>query len=147
VVTTRRFHNDLTGSGQDFLARVLTRQATVGGWLVFLSGNACSGASFCLLAESGDSSISGSFAFNTLTVAIGTGTDAQKAVFTGSAVADSTGSVTAVQLLPRQCAPTVAASPTCFAGGGASMTSRTLPTPITVVPGQQVLTTVKVSFS
>jgi len=27
------------------------------------------------------------------------------------------------------------------------MTSRTLPTPITVVPGQQVLTTVKVSFS
>lgn len=148
IVSTTRFHNDLTFGGQDFLAKVFARQVTVGGWMSFLSGDACSGAPFCQLVESGDTAIGPeSYVFKNLTVAVGTGADVNKAVFRGSAVADQTGSITAVQLLPRQCAPTAPTSPTCYAGGGASVTFRTLPTPIAVVPGQQVLTTVKVSFS
>ncbi len=151
-------------SGDNLIQRVLTRQSSVGVWYVQLLAStgsdpcpnftvtsplASPGTAFgCWLTES-SSGLSGAGLFKTLSVSAPTsGPDTNKAVLTGSATAQQSGSIGFVLSHNALCGSGSAPSSLSCAGAPNSNTFTVASvTPVSVTAGQQILVTVKISFS
>jgi hypothetical protein len=146
TVRTARFHNELTSKGAETLVSLLSRQSTAGQWMIGLTPQLCGTAAapaYCWIDESG-----GTVA-QTHTLVLSTpdtGDDAGKLVLKATLVATLDNSITTVQTSLIECPPTTAPASPC-GGSGFLFSRRDLATPIPVVAGQQVLITVKYSFS
>jgi len=155
VAERREFQNALFGSGKELLANVLARQHFLGAWGVYTGGNPdpCTflGAEAeCLVHENigtAYQNFGGSEKFPTLTVTTDpppccTGTTL---VLQGNFVASRDGSLSYVYTgvcytVPANLDPSICNTTKI-------VTSTTLQSPVNVVAGQQVLVTVRISFS
>jgi hypothetical protein len=146
TVRTAQFHNELTTKGAEALVSILARQSSVGQWMIGLTPQLCGTATaqqYCWIDESG-----GTVA-QTHTVVVSTpdtGDDAGKLVLKATLVATIDNSINVVQTSVIQCPPSTAPATPCD-GSGFLFSRRDLAAPIPVVAGQQVLITVKYSFS
>jgi hypothetical protein len=149
VVKTLRFHNDLTATGASTLAAILSEISTPNYWGIELFGspNACifnSSAAACDIVEANGQRVNG-HAFNNLVVsALSNGVRLK-----GSATADQDGTITTVWSVLIFCSPTLAEN-SCDSStqtGFGQVTSRTLPSAVNVLSGQQILATVDLTFS
>jgi hypothetical protein len=146
TVRTARFHNELTTKGAETLVSILARQNSAGQWMIGLTPQLCgtpTAQQYCWIDESG-----GTVA-QTHTLVLSTpdtGDDAGKLVLKATLVAGIDNSITTVQTSLIQCPPSTAPATPC-GGSGYLFSRRDLATPIPVVAGQQVLITVKYSFS
>jgi hypothetical protein len=142
-----RFHNDLNSAGAKSLVSFLARQNSVGQWMIGLTPQLCgttAAPEYCWI----DEGLGGTVA-QTHTVVLSTptsGPDSGKLVLTATMNAGIDNSITNVNTALNQCPATSAPATPCT-GQGFGFSGRTLPTPIPVVAGQQVLITVKFSFS
>jgi hypothetical protein len=155
VVRNLQFHNDLTTTGISGLSTLLSQTYTPGYWVIELFGspNAClrSGvASACDIVEPRGDGVNGHATKNLVVTKIPNGSFNFSGIrLKGSAVADQDGSITTVWTMLTGCATTVAVSG-CDAPTHnylSQITSRTLPSVVNVQAGQQVLTTVDLTFS
>ena len=146
TVRTARFHNDLTSKGAERLVSLLARESSVGQWMIGLTPQLCgttASPAFCWIDEVG-----GTIA-ETHTVVLSTpstGDDAGKLVLKATVVASLDNSITTVQTSNIECPASSPPSTSC-GFSGFIFSRRDLPAPIPVVAGQQVLITVKYSFS
>lgn len=153
LVSRRQFENSLQPTGASLLARFLGRTGSPGRWAINASAGAgtspCTSASFCEIGEADDPGTA-PWLFKTLTVSAPTsGPDANKLVLSGNFVAQQAGGIVAVDTRVVPCAASNAPATPC-AGGAANsnlVTAHTLSSPQSVASGQQVLITVKISFS
>lgn len=141
LVERREFENALTASGANVLIKVLSREKTIGGWMIQVSGspqplvpNTIVEASYPFPAGA-----------TTLTVtASPPGPIADKLVLTGTAVATADGYIaqvyTQVGLLPE-------AAPWDTYGNIWGFTEFNLASPVELSTGQHVLITVEITFS
>jgi hypothetical protein len=145
TIRTVRFHNDLSNPAA--LVKYLSRQISVGQWSVGIANQVCgtpASPEFCWDDEGGGGGVA-----QTHNVALTTpssGPDAGKLVLKASIPMGVDGSITGVNTALRQCDASSAPSKTC-GGGDFALTHRDLATPVPVVAGQQVLITVRISFS
>ncbi|MDP3062926.1 MAG: hypothetical protein Q8O40_06925 [Chloroflexota bacterium] len=158
LVSRTEFENALTYSGKTTLAWFLSRQWAVGQWFVRIEGSplfpclpaSSSPSSSCYLAET-TSGRTGSNVFKTLTLDTPTeGSDQYKMVMSGNFTDQVSTSISAVQTFVYACPPTVTPASNCESVPGAfdrEFTWTVLSSPVAVSVGQQVLLTVKLSFS
>jgi hypothetical protein len=147
VVKTVRFHNDLNG-GDKKIIDLLSRQKSMGQWMVLVLPAMCGadGSNFCWM----DEGIPGTVAENhTVTVTTpSSGADAGKLVLKANLTPTKDAAITAVNTSTVECPATTAPATPCHDNGFGGFSSRNLPAPgISVVAGQQVLITVKYSFT
>lgn len=146
TVRTARFHNDLTSKGAERLVSLLARQSSAGQWMIGLTPQLCGTTAaplYCWIDETG-----GTIA-QTHTVVLSTpstGDDAGKLVLKATLVATLDASITTVQTSNIECPASSPPSTSC-GSSGFLFSRRDLATPIPLVAGQQVLITVKYSFS
>lgn len=161
LVSRRQFENALMPQGAFALSAFLSRTNSVGRWRLAVGHTSnigpspCTDTFFCLIGEADDPGgglETGSNLFKTLTVSAPSGfafppvPDAGKLVLSGSLVAQQTSSITNVISYASQCAASNPPSTPCGTGG-TLFTSRDLASAVNVQSGQQVLVTVKISFS
>jgi hypothetical protein len=149
LATRREFRNRLLDSGKLALANFVTRQNTVGQWVVNITGgvnnpNAIVCNTGCQISES-TSTLGAS---HNLTVA----QSPSGVVLSGSILPSKGGEINRVIADVIQCPPTATPNAPCFitAGGSAvyaNFTFALLNLPITVADGQIVTVTVVFSFS
>jgi len=153
------FENALHSTGATALSKLLARSVSVGQWEVYLEGgsNACmynsSLATPCLLLEPSAAAPPAGYGFNTLIVSSPPypDPDAGKLVLRGTATAQANGNISTVYTYLNTCLSNNAPANPCVWGGsfwpgGNAMTQASI-SPISVQTGQQVLVTVKISFS
>ncbi len=159
VVERREFENAFNGiSGSLAISQFLSRTRSVGAWDIVLSKttglaadlpflNSAGNSSFALLLES-SYPYSEPNAFETLTVSSPTsGGDAYKLLLTGTAIAQRNGAINWVATRVVGLPGTVAPASTYEGAGQYSFTATELSSPVSLVTGQQLLVTVKISFS
>lgn len=157
VVSRHNFHNDFVGAGlgtsggSHAFAKILSGGGAPGAWDVSIQGTACpaSNAGFCQMFE--PDATPSFFVFppdtKNLTVTEPTsGTDAFKIVLASSVSATSDGTITRVSTGLQACAASATVGHDCGIGYN-EITDRTLPTPISVLSGQIISVTVKISFA
>ncbi len=155
-VSIRRFENALQlPYGSAVLSAFLARANSPGAWSIVLDGSnpPCSqdgtstGSSvFCLISESYDTDVQ-PWIFKTVTVdAPTTGANANALVVKAAIDATRDGSVQTVRTLVDKC-DWHAASPCSGTSFNQPFTFKTLGTAVDVKDGQQILTTVVISFS
>lgn len=150
----REFENALTGSGSANLADIMSRQKSVGGWLIHAGAAVAADSPFmqppssgldCWIVESAYVA-SQPWVFRNLTVsAPSSGTNAHKVVLSGTATAQRDGKIdnvtTGIWTLDPALPPA-----SSYPGGGLDFTAATL-TAVNVSAGQQIAVTVVISFS
>ena len=158
LASRQEFDNALQTSGKNVLIQTLGRLRTIGRWQVFLESaggvDPCLDAdgtpvTSCRIAESTDPSTN-NFVFKTLTVTVDPPPPIpDKLLLSGSANPHRDGSIRRVRVIVETC-PTIRSSQDCASNLSNQvwvLTSTTLPSPIEVLAGQQVLATVVISFS
>jgi hypothetical protein len=153
LVEHREFENALSiGGGDIFLAEVLGRISTVGGWQIQVFGatqQICEddlmNPTNCFIVESTNALVEAFNIFKTLTAGVSSAT----LVLSGSVIAQTDGQITQVSTGNNSCASSV--SPDGCPGGPVltvyPLTSTNLATPVAVLAGQQVQVNVVISFS
>jgi hypothetical protein len=151
VVRTYRFHNDLyPGFGAGRLTQMLLGSATPGSWQIYLFGppsslpcTAFGSASGCSIVMPGWGGVGATFD-NLTQTSISGGLRLR-----GNAIADRDGTIGNVWTYLAGCSPNVAPDDCSPANTNSTtvVTQRTLPTPVSVLAGQQVLVTVDLTFS
>ncbi len=145
ILRTVRFHNDLSNPGS--LVKFLSRQNSVGQWSVGIGDQVCGTPAvvlYCWDDEGGGGGVAQTHNVELTTPS--SGDDAGKLVLKASIPMGVNGTITTVNTGLRLCDATAAPSVSC-SGGDFGLTRRTLPSPVDVVAGQQVLITVRISFS
>lgn len=154
TVSRTQFENALETKGATILANILSRTWSTGLWSVGLQGNpgpCLSGTSGtgCSVAEAADGRLQG-YISKTLTVsAPTTGTNANKLVLSGTALAQEESDISSVNTAQSPCRANEPPSNPCPIGdvtGGEPFSFADLPTPVHVVTGQQILVTVVFTF-
>ena len=154
LVERREFDNALTSQGGGTLTRVLTRSASIGAWGILLSSSGgthpciqSASPAPCLVRESvaggGLTSWPGVTHFTTLTV--GTDPPVSTVILQGTAIVEADGIIDVVESISCTAMPPSVDPAVC--NNGSVFTSQTLPSPVAVTAGQQVLITVQISFS
>jgi hypothetical protein len=156
VVGRYHFHNDFVTSigssgGPAAFAGILSGGSAPGAWDVSISGSGCpaSNGNFCQMFEPGSnpSFFASPPDTKNLTVTVPTsGTDAYKIVLQGNVDATDDGSIGQVATGLQKCPATAAVGADCNIGYN-EITSRTLSSAISVLAGQNISVTVKLSFS
>ncbi|HVM58379.1 MAG TPA: hypothetical protein VMT74_13000 [Gaiellaceae bacterium] len=157
VVGRYHFHNDFNGAGfgtsggADAFSQILSGSNAPGDWDVTLHGSGCpaSNGNFCQMFEPDASPGFGAFPPDTknLTVtAPESGTDAFKIVLQASVTATNDGTIDRVDSGLQKCSSGSAVGHDCGVGYNA-VTTRILSSPISVLAGQNISVTVKLSFS
>jgi hypothetical protein len=155
-VSIRRFENALQlPYGNAVLAKFLARANSPGAWSIVLDsanppcsqdGTATGTAVFCLISESFDTDVQ-PWIFKTVTVsAPSSGANANALVVRAAINATRDGSVSSVQTLVDRC-DWNAPSPCSGTSSNQAFTAKALGTAVDVKEGQQILTTVVISFS
>jgi hypothetical protein len=150
VAQEHSFHNDFNGAST--IAPILAHQRATGRYWLTLSdqsgagqnpcGDPAAAASSCFVFEADDPNGSVPFWFGNLTV---TSTSGQVGV-TATIIATRAGQFNHVRMLLSTCAGTATPND-CHPGSYGNFSTRTLPAPISVVAGQQILVTVTYTFS
>jgi hypothetical protein len=150
VAHEHAFHNDFNGAST--VAPILAHTSATGRFWLTLSdatgagqnpcGDPASTASSCFVFEADDPNGAIPFWFNTLTPTA----TADQLVLTATIIATRAGQFNHVRMLLSRCSATTAPS-ACHPGSYGNISSRTLPAPIAVVAGQQILVTVTYTFS
>ena len=151
VAQEHAFHNEFNGAST--LAPILAHQSATGRYWMTLSdqtgagqnpcGDPASTAASCFVFEADDPNGSIPFWFGNLTV---TSPGSTAVSVTGTVIATRAGQFNHVRMLLSRCSATTAPS-ACHPGSYGNFSARTLPAPISVVAGQQILVTVTYSFS
>jgi hypothetical protein len=151
VLRVHRFTNEFNGAAA--VAAILSHSNSTGRYWMTLSdasgsgqppcGDPASTASSCLLFESDDPNGAIPFWFNNLTVTKPGGSQLQ---ISGEIEATRAGQFNHVRMLLSSCAGTTAPS-ACHPGSYLNFSARTLPTPISLIAGQQAIVTVTYTFS
>jgi hypothetical protein len=150
LASRTEFENALVPIGRVTLMMVLTRNKTVGLWLVQLAGPQPCVAGPCITVEGAYSGGLSAGWFKNLTVGFGPG---GTIVLSGTVIAGQTSTITNVSAWLNSCADTEApgALTAACTGQGFLATSQfastNLASPISVSAGQQILVTVNISFS
>ncbi len=146
----REFENAFIGA--EGLSNFLSRDNSVGGWYVTLSGtpeaflNVLGEESYGVIVESSYSSTDQNF-FKNLTVSSpDTGDDASKLILSGTATAQRNGQIGAVSVSACMNPSNIAPS-SSYEGPSGAFTQTSLSSPVSLSTGQQVSVTVKISFS
>ena len=165
VVSRHSFHNDFVpGTGGAAFSSILSGGSVAGDWLVDISGSGCSSPAVaqvntCELFEpDAIASFDATFDTRNLTVTVPTsGSDVSKIVLVGTVPAVSTGTISVVKSSLQVCPTSAPAGADCSQGHGIpnvgykEITSRDLSvppsSPISVLSGQSISVTVKISFS
>jgi hypothetical protein len=149
VLRVHRFKNAFDGPST--LAQILAHASSTGRYWMTLSdtsgsppcGDPASTASSCLLFEPDDPNATIPFWFGNLAVTTPGTTQLQ---ISGEIEATRNGAFNHVRMLLSRCSATTTPS-ACHPGSYGNFSSRTLPTPITLVTGQQAIVTVTYTFS
>jgi len=151
VVRVHRFHNDFNGASN--LAPILAHAASTGRYWMTLSdqsgagqppcGDPASTASSCFLFEADDPNGAIPFWFGNLAVST---PGSSQLVVSGEIEATRDGSFNNVRMLLSRCGNTTAPN-VCRPGSYGNFSSRSLPSPISLVTGQQAIVTVTYTFS
>lgn len=145
LVRRVQFHNELTNPA--VLARLLTGQGSVGQWSIGIGNQVCGTPATPLYCWNDQGGPGGVAQTHNVTVTTPTsGPDQDKIVLKGHFDVGVDGTINLVNSGLRECPASVAPSTTC-SGGDWVLTQRSLATGVPVVAGQQVLETVKISFS
>ena len=152
VAQEHAFHNDFNGATT--VARILAHASTTGRYWMTLSdqsgtnqppcGDPAAAAASCFVFEADDPNGSVPFWFGTLSVTSPASPAA--VVATATVIATRAGKFDHVRMLLSSCSNTTAPS-ACHPGSYGNFSARTLPAPITVAAGQQVIVTVTYTFS
>jgi hypothetical protein len=150
VAQEHAFHNDFNGAST--VVGILAHTRATGRYWLTLSdssgagqnpcGDPASTASSCFVFEADDPNGAVPFWFNTLTPTA----NADQLVVTATIIATRAGQFNHVRMLLSSCSATTTPS-ACHPGSYGNFSSRTLPAPISVVAGQQILVTVTYTFS
>jgi hypothetical protein len=150
VAQEHAFHNEFNGAST--LAPILAHQSATGRYWLTLSdqtgagqqpcGDPAAAAAACFVFEPDDPNASVAFWFGNLTVA----SASSSVSVTGTIIATRAGQFNHVRMLLSRCAATTAPND-CHPGAYGNFSARTLPAPISVVAGQQILVTVTYTFS
>ena len=157
VVRRYHFHNDFNGpgfgtsGGADALQQILSGSKAAGDWDISVHGSGCpsSNANFCQMFESDASPVFGAFPPDTKNLTVSapeSGTDAFSIVLQASVTATNDGTIDRVDSGLQKCPTGSTVGADCGVGYN-SVTTRILPSPISVLSGQSVSVTVKLSFS
>jgi hypothetical protein len=155
IASRHDFENALSqGQGDLILASVLSRNASVGSWVVVLDGQVggarpCNGgttATGCQIREPNGIIASGLEDFPNLTVQQA-GASKTSVVLSGSAKSTNGGQIKAVSTMQGTCDATVLPSACGLNGSSLRTFTTSYPTPITVLAGQSIDVTVTISFS
>ncbi len=161
LVEKREFNNALQPNGERFLASLLGRQGSVGGYLVRLSGSPTSTGAFAsssgvrtqggVISESSYSRplASESYLFKNLVVSAPVPASADtgnKTVLTGYATANVDGNITNVSVEIEMLLPSDPPG-SVYGGYGSYLFTRTAISPVNLTSGQTVTVTVEFSFS
>lgn len=161
VVSTNEFDNALTVNGAQFLSDLLSRETTSGIWEVGLatqsgvpgacltaSGNAV-GCTITELPVSDPSLQSATTRFGGLSVTSpSSGTNEGALVLSGSATATNDGTIGRVSTTAHACSSATAPDNASTCGtNNTTFTLKALATPISVLTGQTINTTVVISFN
>jgi hypothetical protein len=147
LVSSRSFENSLQADGSYLLEQVLDRNATVGGWFIYLNKSTTSPFTPApgFLIEQSANDPTGANIFPTLSISIA------KSGFTlsGNATAQQSGDIGVVGtgMCDQVGLQTPAINYAAGLGTLNNFTEQTLATPISVQTGQQILVTVVISFS
>jgi hypothetical protein len=146
VVTHREFENALVPG--TVLASILSRQSSVGPWLITLSGGVCNvnGPVDCYVQEAAAQLFAGPNAFNTLSIGT-SGSNGGNFTLSGTAVAGLSGSIGMVRTSIMACTPPQLPNGSPCQTGSLFALTQTSPSPIQVSAGQTVAVTVTISFS
>jgi hypothetical protein len=156
LVSRHEFENALLADGAEVLGQLMTRQASVGAYRVFL-GNATTEQRPCLysgnpvdcIVDEPGSADPREQVFKTLTVTFAIdGPNANKTVLSGTATAQRDGEIDRVSTFVEVCGPGVAPATCPFSVGSfPSFSGTNLPSPVAVSTGQSIQVTVVLSFS
>jgi hypothetical protein len=157
VVGRYHFHNDFNGAGSgtsggaDALSQILSGTNAPGDWDVSIHGSGCpaTNANFCQMFEPDASPVFGAFPPDTKNLTVSapeSGTDAFKVVLVASVTATNDGTIDRVDSGLQKCPASSAVGHDCGVGYNA-VTTRLLSSPISVLAGQNISVTVKLSFS
>jgi hypothetical protein len=143
----REFENALTGSGSEYLDRILWRDATVGEWAVAaLHPSAPCPLGGCAMTEVGGTKNWGFDPQQTFaTLVRSTQVNPNQFILTGNFDAVQNGSIAEVHTLLCISTPPNLNAGAC--NNYSTFTATTLQAPVNVDAGQQVLVTVRISFS
>ncbi len=151
VAQEHAFHNDFNGAST--VAPILAHTSATGRYWLTLSdqtgagqnpcGDPAASASSCFVFEADDPNGAVPFWFNTLTVDAPSSTSV---AVNATIIATRAGQFNHVRMLLSRCGATTAPS-ACHPGSYGNFSARTLPAPISVVAGQQILVTVTYTFS
>ncbi len=150
VAQEHAFHNEFNGALT--VAGILAHKNTTGRYWLTLSDQTGTGqnpcgdttASSCFVFEPDDPNASVVGWFNTLSV---TTTTPGAVVVTGTVIATRAGQFNHVRMLLSTCGGGTIAPNDCHPGSYGNFSARTLPAPISVIAGQQILVTVTYTFS
>jgi hypothetical protein len=145
------FHNDFNGAST--VAPILAHTSATGRYWLTLSdqtgagqhpcGDPAAAASSCFVFEADDPNGSIPFWFGNLTV---TAPSSTSVAVNATIIATRAGQFDHVRMLLSRCSATTAPS-ACHPGSYGNFSARTLPAPIAVVAGQQILVTVTYTFA
>jgi hypothetical protein len=151
VAQEHAFHNEFNGAST--VAGILAHSNATGRYWMTLSdqsgagqhpcGDPAAAANQCFVFEADDPNGSIPFWFNTLAV---TRPGSTAVAVAGTVIATRAGQFNHVRMLLSTCGGTTAPN-ACHPGSYGNFSSRTLPAPISVVAGQQILATVTYTFS
>lgn len=151
VVSTRRFHNALVQLGSETLVKLLGRQVVPGLWSVVVNGTPTPwpspGCGEGTIYEPSSSVGTSTCVFKNLAVSTpSSGPDAGKLVLQGRATAEVDAAIDRVLTTLERCPTTVAPGTECLPNR-VFFSSTTLSPAISVTSGQDVLVTVRFTFS
>jgi hypothetical protein len=147
----REFENTLNATGAHYLTRLLDRSATMGAWAITLYGNPgpcadISPSEYCVIRETVGGALTGLTGTHFTPLSISNTQNPNELVLQGNFDAPHDGQVEWVQTWACITMPPNLDPGQCNNAGG-TFTSTQLGTPVNVLTGQQVLVTVRISFS
>ena len=147
VAERREFQNAFIGNAANYLDLVLARNASVGEWgLTIIGGGICVASTFCFISEVGGTHSWGTPPEATFaTLEISAQQNPNEFVLQGNFDALGDGEIAQVHSLACFAIPLNLDASAC--NNTFTFTATTLQSPVSVTAGQQVLVTVRISFS
>jgi len=160
LVERREFDNAIVSNGEEFLTQLLARSQSLGNWQIRAScpvsavcvDSDTDPVTACLIVELGDPMALDDYIFETLSVGTTASPPDYSLNLSGYLTAQLDGAIAAVETIVLYCGSDTAPDDCVGAGvppreGMSNVTGTTLPSPVPVLTGQQVLVSVVISFS
>jgi hypothetical protein len=151
LAVRREFENALQSVGSHYLTRLLDRSASMGAWAIGVYGNpgpcgALNPSDYCVIRETAGGALTGIPGTHFTPLSISNSQNPNEFILQGNFDAPDDGQIETVQTFGCISLPPNLDPGQCNNAAGA-FTSTTLNAPVNVLAGQQVLVTVRISFS